>query len=190
MDINNELEEMRSQIALLKEKLDNEKIVNDKILRNATKTKIRSLRINQIIEYVSALFVITFGSVVFRSLGCSWEFVITTIIYMLFCAIMTFIQHRQLNRADVTNGDLLTVAKYAKKLKKDYHNWLYFAIPSIILWFSWLLNELYTSGKDEHMILASGIGVLIGGTIGFLIGWMMNRKAKHTLDDIVRLIEE
>ena len=70
MDINNELEEMRSQIALLKEKLDNEKIVNDKILRNATKTKIRSLRINQIMEYVSALFVITFGSVVFLQLLC------------------------------------------------------------------------------------------------------------------------
>lgn len=190
MDINIELEEMRQQVSLLKEKLDRQELVNDKMLRKTMKTKISSLKVQQYTEYFSALFVITIGSVIFKAMGCSWSFVIGTILYMSVCAVATFIMHRNLNRDDTANGDLLTVAKHAKKLKKDYHDWFYFAIPSIILWLAWFGYEQYQIYNDMKMALGVFIGALIGGAIGGTIGLLMHRKAKNTLNDIIEQIEE
>ena len=190
MEINTELEEMRNQIALLKEKLNKEEIVSDQMLRNITKQKISSLRFNQWIEYIAALFVITFGSFVFKSLGCSDLFIVVTIVLMLVAAVATFIMHSKLNNADTTSGDLYTVAQLARKLKKNYNDWLYFGIPAIILWLAYFFWELYQTNNDLHNIAAIRNGALIGIVIGGAIGALMNRKAKNTLSDIIRQIEE
>lgn len=190
MENNIELEEMRSQIALLKEKLNKEEIVSDRILRNATKDKISSLRFNQWVEYISVLFVITFGSFVFKEIGCSDLFVIVTVIFMVVAAVATFMMHRKLNNADTMNGDLYTVAQLARRLKQNYTDWLYYGIPAILLWLAYFCWELYrTSGNKENM-MGICIGAVAGAFIGGIIGMLMNRKAKNTLSDIIRQIEE
>ena len=79
MDENITLEDMRQQINLLKEKLDKENIVNDKLLRASMRQRLGVIRRNQTIEYICALYVISFGSVYFRLIGCSWWFIGGTI---------------------------------------------------------------------------------------------------------------
>ncbi|MDO5447183.1 MAG: hypothetical protein Q4F34_05340 [Prevotellaceae bacterium] len=190
METNTELEKMRMQIALLNEKLNKEEIVTERMLRNTTKDKISSLRIYQWAEYLAALFVITFGSLVFKDLGCSDLFIIVTVIFMIVCAVATFMMHRKLNNADTANGDLYTVAQLARKLKKDYHDWLYFGIPMLILWLAYFSWELYKANSDQDYVIGICTGAIIGAIIGGIIGLLMQRRAKSTLTDIINQIEE
>lgn len=80
----NELGEMRRQIALLKEKLDNESIVNDKLMRNIMSTKIGNvnsylLKLLILIPFTMALVYFDFGIL----FPLSTEFMIVTQIMLV-----------------------------------------------------------------------------------------------------------
>ncbi len=190
MDQYTELDEMRSQIALLKEKLDKETIVNDSLLRDMMRQKMNVINRNAWIESISCLFVITYGSYVFYNITHSVSFVIGTILYMLTCTGATLFIHRKVRKGDVS-GDLLTVAKNMKYVKRQYHNWLYFAFPSVILWLAWFFWEAYLNCDEKiqlFMILVAAC--LFGAVIGGCIGWFIRRKVISTCDEIIRQIEE
>ena len=65
-----ELQEMQAQMALLKQKLNNEEIINDRLLREVTRQRVRRLSRMVWIEGICALFVVTFGNYVFYGFGC------------------------------------------------------------------------------------------------------------------------
>ena len=183
-----QIEEMRQQIALLKAKLENETIITDKMIRSTIKQKMEKINGNTIFSYIACLFVITFGSAVLYDISHSYLFIIVTIVYMLTCAIATFLIHRNVRKDDV-NGDLFTVAQKMKKVKKQYHDWIYFALPTVILWFGWLCWLIYQrnpESTDYYMI----IGLVVGGVAGGFIGRKMNKRVINTCDEIINQIEE
>lgn len=186
-----ELVEMREQMNLLKSKLDKQEIVNDRLLREVTSQRVRRLNRNVWQEGVTCLFVITFGSYSFLQLGCSWWFVGFTIAYMLFCFLATIIPHNWIKQRDINNGDLLTVAKQVRRLKKLYHNWKRFGWPSVIPWLGWFFGEIYFAHAGNTLlticIIAScAAGALIGG----LIGWTRHKKFVSEMDEIIQSLEQ
>ncbi|MBQ0142772.1 MAG: hypothetical protein KBT06_08250 [Prevotellaceae bacterium] len=186
MEENITLDEMRSQIALLKEKLDKESIVNDRLLRDALKHKMNNFKWGSVFEYCSCIFVIIFGNITIFQLVHSWPFVIATTILMIICILATYYTHSKANTKDC-NGNLLTVAKKMRQIKREYHLWLYFAIPAItiwIIWFSYLLVTETTFGI--HLVMAMFFGAIIGS----IIGLFLRKKILDTCDDIISQIEE
>ncbi len=181
MDDIQQLNEMRQQISLLKEKLEKETIINDRMIRNAVKTRMGTINNNANIVYFAAAFVITFGSVVFYQLTHSWYFVIFTILMMIVSTGATYLVHRKVNKNDV-NGDLLTVAKKMQWVRRQYSRWHYIGIPMIIVWLSWFFYEV-TKIDDSTSSIA--LGGIIGGIIGGTIGFRMHLKVLKTCDEIV-----
>lgn len=187
-DTNIQLEEMRQQIALLKTKLDKEAIVNDQLLRQSMRQKMGSINKNALLQYIAGFFTIIFGSKVFYEITKSELFVAITIIYMLICMFSTYYIHSNVRGNDV-NGDLLSVAKKMRKVRQQYHNWLYFAYPSMAAWLGgliWLVMETHDAKHGEVLI----IGVLTGFAIGGLIGFFMHKKVVDICTEIIAQIEE
>lgn len=186
--LDNTLDEMRGQIALLKEKLDRETIVNDRLLRDAMRGKIGVIRTNAIIEYVCVVLCFIAYPTAFIKLGFSWWLVGITLAMTLFAGIMTAVQHRHMNALN-EGEDLLTVARNARRLKQDYVDWLKWSILMVIFWFSWLVTECFIRIPDRTM----GIGLAVGGCFGLIIGacvgLSMRRKVIHACEDIIRQIE-
>ena len=88
-------------------------------------------------------------------------------------------------------GDLLTVAKQVKRLRKWYKDWYYVGIPLVVLWLIWFGVELYFAfNRDLFMLLTTVIGALVGGTIGGIIGHRMNKRLIHEMDDLIDEIEK
>ncbi len=185
----NELEEMRQQMARLKEKLDKETIASDKLLREVTRQKVRRLNRNVWQMGFAATFVITFGSWSFYNTGNSWWFIGLTIVFMIVCFLCTLIPHLRVNQDDIMSGDLLQVVKEVRRLKKFYHDWLFIGIPSVIIWFALMFLDLYWQGKDVDIIFACLIGGLVGGAIGGTFGYIQHKKFIREMDDIVNQIE-
>jgi len=185
-----ELQEMREQLAALKEKLNKQEVVNDRLIRNVLSQKMKVINKQGWFSGLCGLFVISFGNFVFYQMGLSTAFLIGTTLMMAFCCAATWISHSWVNSNEITNGDLLKVAKQARRLQKVYKNWKYIAIPMILVWSIWLGLEYAAEVKDMTLVISMMSGGVIGGLIGGLIGFRQNKKVVSELDDMIRQIEE
>ena len=185
-----ELQEMREQMAALKEKLNKQEVVNERLIRDVLSQKMKVINKNGWISGICGLFVITFGNFMFYQMGLSTYFLIGTTVMMLFCIATTWISHSWVNSNEIANGDLLRVAKQAYRLQKEYKNWKYIALPMILAWGVWLGLEYAAEVKDTTIVLVTMSGGVVGGLIGGIIGFRQNKKVINELDEMIRYIKE
>lgn len=185
-----ELLAMREQLHLLKEKLDKEVIVNDHLLREVTRQKVRRLNRNVWQEGFACLFVITFGTYVFHYMHLSWWFIGATILMMVACFLATLIPHRRIKMNEIMSGDLLTVAKQVRRLKRLYREWLRYGIPAIVVWMGWFSYEIIRVCDNRHVGISMIIGGIIGGVIGGAIGLHNHKKLIREMDELIEDIEQ
>ena len=186
---NSELETMRAQIALLKEKLDKETIVSEKILRDTMRHKARTINTNAWVSVAASIFVIIWSLTTVPSLGFSWWFAGATILMMLVCDFFTWKYHKDVN-AKTMSGDLLTVAKVMKQLRDNYKKWLKYAIVMVSVWFIWLSIEFWVQLNDWKLATIIIVASLIGGGIGGFIGLKMHNAVISNAEEIIQQIEE
>ena len=185
-----ELQEMREQMAALKEKLNKQEVVNDRLIRDVLNQKMKVINKNGWISGLCSLFVITFGNFVFYRMGLSVWFLIGTTIMMIFCVAATWISHSWVKPNEIANGDLLRVAKQAYRLQKVYKNWKYIALPMILVWATWLGLEYTAIVQDTTIVLVMMSGAVVGGLIGGIIGFRQNKKVINELDGMIHYIKE
>lgn len=185
-----ELEEMREQISVLKEKLAKETIISDRLLRESTKTKLFGIQRRAILQITAALMAAPFCFWAFSMNNHSLAFCIATSVMILFCAVMTVLMHARISTRTASNGSLVECLIQVKKLKKQYVDWYKIAIPMILLWMSWLVAETLMMNSDKFtaiiLVISMVIGAIVGGTIGFTI----HKKVIDDCDDIIASIEE
>ncbi len=185
-----ELQEMREQLAALKETLNKQEVVNDHLIRSLLNQKMKVVNQRGWVSGIAALFVITFGNWMFHQMGLSNCFLMGTTIMMTICCAATWISHSWVKSDHIATGDLLIVAKQVGRLRKVYVNWIYIAIPLIVIWFSWLSLEYYHIVQDNIATMAMLSGGLIGGLIGGILGFRQNKKVVRELDEMLRQINE
>ena len=185
-----ELQERREQLAALKEKLNKQEVVNERLIRDVLSQKMKVINKNGWISGICGLFVITFGNFMFYQMGLSTCFLIGTTVMMLFCIATTWISHSWINSNEIVNGDLLRVAKQAQRLQRVYKKWKYIALPMILVWATWLGLEYAAEVKDTAMVISMMSGAVIGGLVGGIIGFKQNKKVINELDEMIRHIEE
>ena len=191
----NELQEMKEQMALLKDSLRKEQIVNDRLLREAMHGKVERIHRKAWVVGLCALYVCTFGIWSFHELGLSWYLIGATVAMMIYSVVKTIIIHRRLAANNVMTDDLRTVAHAAKRLKEDYIRSLYGGMAMVFVWFIWLAMEILFGqtvyAESSLMVRGGMLGMLFfGGVIGFLLGYRMHRRVLSLCDDIIRQVDE
>ena len=186
---NSELETMRAQIALLKEKLDKETIVSEKLLRDTMRHKARTINTNAWNSVGASIFVIIWALAYIPQEGFSWWFAGATILMMLVCDFFTWKYHKDVN-AKTMSGDLLTVAKVMKQLRDNYKKWLKYSIALISIWFVWLSIEFCIQLNDWRLAVVMIIALLIGLAIGGFIGLKMHNSVIRNAEEIIQQIED
>ena len=185
-----ELQEMREQMAALKDKLNKQEMVNDRLIRNVLSQKMKVVNKNAWVSGLSSLFVITFGNFLFYHMGLSVWFLIGTTVMMVFCVAVTWVSHSWVSSNEIAKGDLLKVAKQAHRLQKVYKNWKYIALPMVMVWLAWLVMEYAAEVQDKTMLISMVSGLLVGGLVGGLVGIRQNKKVIRELDEMIAQIEE
>ena len=186
---NSELETMRAQIALLKDKLDKETIVSDKLLRDTMRHKTRNINANAWVSVGASIFVIFWALTFLPIEGFSWWFAGATILMMLVCDFFTWKYHKDVN-AKTMNSDLLTVAKVMKQLRDNYKKWLKYSIGLIAVWFVWFAVEYCILLSDWRVALFMIIALFVGLAIGGFIGLKMHNSVIRNAEEIISQIEE
>ena len=185
-----ELENMRQQMATLKNKLNEQQIVNDRLMRRSMKNQVNSITRHYNIIMAIGLFMVPYGYWCFVKLrGLSYIFWIATSIFMLICAGATFYNSRKISDPELMSHSLVEARKKVASAKKFESNWLLFGIPAVILWISWFFYEIYQiQGGDFN----NGFfwGGCIGGIIGAICGLSLNFKTQRQYQDIIDQIED
>lgn len=192
MENNNftELEELRSQMAVLKDKLSREEIVSERLLRQTMKGHVRFINSQVWVSGAACVAVILMMPGLSQEFGLSIWLVIFTAVMMLFSMGATIFYHRGVS-PDMMNGNLLQVAKRMRKLKNDYKNWKYIGYPMAAIWFVWFSAEIVlTSAVNRTMAMSLLSGLLVGGIAGVIIGLKMQKKTLSTIDEIISQIED
>ncbi len=183
----NTLREMQEQMQQLREKLDNQKIVNERILKKSCRQTVSRLRFksNLPILFGVAAMLLTPSLL---NLGVSMAFVIFTWALMLVCIVATVLTNRHIPQMD---RDLVTATQELTRFKKFHAEWLKFAIPMIILWVGFLCWDLFRNGDMDPILRYSFMaGVATGIVLGGILGFKIRRDQLNAADELLDQIEE
>ena len=190
--LSHELEQMRSQIGMLKQKLEQQTIVNDRHIRNSMKSKISDLNRTVRGTIFAGIFAVVFAPMTFYINGCSLAFIIATAVMLAVCLGLTIVQKINLGRmTDLSQGNLVETAEKLSKVRTHYKEWYKIAIPMIIVWVGWMIYEMVNVlGVDSPTAIGFYCGAGVGLIIGGIIGARINRKVVQQANEILAQIEE
>ena len=185
-----ELESMRQQMTTLKNKLNEQEIVNERLMRRSMRNEVNTItRRYNIIIILSILMVPYFYLCFVKLNGFSMAFWIGSSILMLICAGATFYNYRKISDPDMMSHSLVEARQKVASAKKFDADWQKFGIPTIILWFGWFCYESYQiiGGIEQNWLMYGGI---VGGILGAIIGFKIHFKTQRQYQEIIDQIED
>ena len=189
MNENFDLENMREQLDTLKKKLNQQEIVNERLMRRSMAKKVNTITRRYNIIMGICILMIPYGYWVFVVLSrLSVPFWIVTSVMMLVCAGATFYNIRKISDPKLMSRSLVEASRKVASAKKFDSNWLLVGIPMVMLWLCWFLYETCQQNYDY----ANGFfwGGVIGGTIGVVCGFCIHFKTQRQYKEIIDLIED
>ena len=186
-----DLELMREQLGILKQKLDKQVIVNDKLLKQVLKQKM---------DWITKYFWFA-ACVIFPFICISWWFIkdwmgLSLLSYLLLViltggCITADIVINKMKPEDWDRDNLLQTAvklarmKHVRKVQTSVQMGLLLVLVCIIGY------DAYTANVMPHEeLLVMGISMLVGSVIGGACGLRILAKMQRTNDDIIQQIEE
>lgn len=191
---NNELEIMRSQMASFKKQLEQQEIINSRIMSESMKKKfswIKKIIIGEIILIPIFLYLVFAAKYYFN---LSWWSVVTFVILLL-CDIWCDydINMRAIKDSDYSRDNLIDTIEKLVKMKQRRAKQTAIMLTATIVMSIWLLIEigfhLIAINADTGMWFRF-YGGGTGAFIGVAIAWWIYRKMQKTNDEMIKQIEE
>lgn len=191
----NTLEEMRRQMAILQEKLDNETIVNERLLRESMKHNYSS--INRYLS-VEATILMPIIIIAFPALALifhlSWGPVIAVILLCLADVIFDYKVNHIKDEAFM-GDNLIPTALRLQRAKRLNVLQMMVSLPLMILWFAWFIIDFFQSiDYQDELLTASAYGGIVGGCIGLVCGLIfaiqLYRKQQKTRQQVIDQIND
>ena len=190
-----EFEEMRQQLDILKNKLDNQTLINDKLIRQSMLNKMSFMKKYTWVSLLMLPYTYYFYYKFRDMFYISWWFYGFTLILLTFSVCLdAYINH--VNKKDFLNGDLIAASLQMQRMKKLRKKSFLCGTIIMIIWTPWFFIEAYygsgaAKGGDhtsmfDGMLVGGGIGLIIGVAIGI---WLYLRMQRIN-SDIISQIDE
>ena len=183
-----ELDEMRQQMAILKDKLENQTIVNDRFIRRSIKHGVSTINKRYLVLGIIALVMIPYGYWAFVMIaGLSVALWLASCLMMLIVVGFMIYNSRDMRDNALMSGNLLDVKRKVTLAQKRDANWLWFGIPMALAWGAWAVYEMSQKmGDNEYIVPCCIVGVLVGA----LIGLKVHFKTQSRFSEIIEQIED
>ena len=183
----NTILEMQRQMQQLQEKLSNQKIVNDRILRNSFRQTVSRLKIKSAVPIAMGCAGLALVPLL-RHVGFSFFFLIVTDVMLLAAIVAVMLSRRHIPGLD---KDLVTAASEITAFRKINVDWIKYSIPCFVVWLGLLVwdvtKNVQLGGEALYGFIGGGVtGLVIGGAIG-----LKNRRdILDGSDELLAQIEE
>lgn len=186
-----ELEDLRQQMAAIKEKVEQQGHLNEELVKEAIQSKMKGVHRTLFKLSLVALLCIPCYIAMRYTYNFSWPFIIVTILMLIGFILADYL----INRLDVSHmgDDLVGTARKLAQMKKNRSMSQKISIAMIIPWLAWFCYESFM-----HRAITYGtadtwgyvITCFVGGIIGFLIGMRIFRKMQRANDEMIDQINE
>lgn len=193
---NNELELLRQQMNVLKEKLDAQEIVNDRLVAKSMRKEMSWIKKYIYVQFALIPFVALIWVGVKYILGLSWW---NYSFLMLVCVISVYVDYvinvKALSNADYHKNNLIETARKLVKMKRQRTIQMIVEILLLILWLIWTFLEVNSAqstatGLRQSLLQGGIIGGYIGGVIGIIVAFVIFYKMQRTNDRMIEQIDD
>ncbi len=185
-----ELQQMREQIAALRSKLETQQIVSEKMILAAVKDGVKKINRMGGIYTFFGVFAVLYCSWSFSMIGFSGWFVAATVLFLLLCVGGTVYIHNGLRNADTSRGNMVEVGKRVARLRKQYGMWHFITVPLLFVWLYFCYQEMCVLYPEPEARTAFIIGGIVGGVIGAYLGLRMHFKVVRMADKVLEHIKD
>lgn len=191
---NNELEIMRSQMASFKKQLEQQEIINSRIMSESMKKKfswIKKMIIGEIILIPIFLYLAFAAKYNFN---LSWWSVVTFVILLL-CDIWCDydINMRAIKDSDYSRDNLVNTMEKLLRMKQRRTKQaaiMLITLIGLIIWLSIEISLHLISINAATRMWGVFYGGVVGGVIGIAVSWWIYCKMQKTNDEMIKQIEE
>lgn len=193
---NNELELLRQQMNVLKEKLDAQEIVNDRLVAKSMRKEMNWIKKYIYVQFALIPFVALIWVGVKYILGLSWW---NYSFLMLMCVVFVYIDYvvnvKALSNSDYHKNNLIETARKLVKMKRQRTIQMIVEILLLILWLIWTFLEVNSAqstatGLRQSLLQGGIIGGYIGGVIGIIVAFVIFYKMQRTNDRMIEQIDD
>ena len=186
-----ELEDLRQQMAAIKEKVDQQGHLNEELVKEAIQSKMKGVHRTSFKLSLVALLCIPCYIAMRYTYNFSWPFIIVTILMLIGFVLADYL----INRLDVSHmgDDLVVTARKLTQMKKNRSMSQKIGIAVTIPWLAWFCYESFMHRAITYGIADTWgyvITCFVGGIIGFLIGMRIFRKMQRANDEMIDQINE
>lgn len=187
----NEVDELREQLALFKQRLDQQEIISERLMRRSMNARISIFTKTGVIADIVVLLIMPLVFWAFSKMGASWYLTLILLLGVIVELAYNITCHRRIQRLFTEGNDLLTVRRGLLKFKKGERLQMLISIPLIALWalaLCWQLGVF--ADNPTASVAAIGIRVGIGFFIGTLIVFCGYFWEMHRVNRSIREIDE
>lgn len=175
-----ELNDMRDQLAKLKDMLNSERMITERVMRRTMTEKANKLLRRSIFFIVLALLFTPYMIWAMHFLGFNPIYGYAAAIFLVIAAITEWLTCKDLRDEYFSRYTIVEIAETMIRYKRMNIQWLYFSIPFLLIWGGGLGYEIWKSGD-----IAVGIGGAVGLIIGLVFGFSSLVKAQRTATEII-----
>ena len=189
---NNELLELKEQLAALHAKLDRQAEINDRSIKNALDASISEFQKLGNTKFWFCIIAMIFLVAIVAMLGLRLPLIIATGVFFALNAVDALILCNKEKSIESSDSLMETMNKVLNYKKFNRVSTLV-ALPLAILWAEWYVYEIcFTMGlTDPKEVIFIGLAALIGGIIGGSLGYTkFYRPSMEEADNIVRQMKE
>ncbi len=191
----NEVDELREQLALFKHRLEQQEIISDRLMRRSMNARISVFTKWSVVADIFGLLMMPLIILALHMAGASWYMGIVIVIAIIAELAYNIVAHRKLNQLFTTDNDMLTVRRGLLKFKRNERLQMLIALLLLALWalaLCWQLGAFSDDPTGNGAVF--GANIAIGGSIGLLIAlgiylWEM-RRVNRSIREIDELSAE
>lgn len=180
-----ELEGLRQQVAEFKNRMEQQKIVNQRLLKTAMNGHVSWIRTMNIWVGPIGLVLMPFFITYLRSAGCSWALLIFILLVMIGETVFNFWNVSTIHDKHLASHDVISVQQRLMAYKRREKLQAFIEYPVMILCVIWLYYELLGSiVSSNRLVLVITVGILIATFILFFILYCEMRSLNKAIKDI------
>ena len=180
-----ELEQLRSQVAEFKSRLEQQEIVSERLLKQAMSGRVSWFKLNVWADVIGLCFM-PLVALFLRVKGCSWAPIIVMLIVLLGELAFNVWNTRSIGSQYLMSSDVTTSRQRLLRFKQRERWQAVIEVPMIVLWMVWVYLDVAGSTMHNQIEMTVWfISVLvIGLAIGFYIYYREMRSLNKTIKDI------
>lgn len=179
------LEQMRRQISLLKGRLAQHEIVSDESIERTIGRYIKEYNRTRRQNLIMMAAVTVSAPLCLYNLRIPVWFIFLTISYFFVAICYELISHTRIDETSFSDSDMVSISAKAAKMIKRNGQWLLFGIPMSAIWLTLFAREIIrvNGGVENSAFLLAG--AVTGGIIGGIIGLKRYRRSRANARAII-----